>query len=113
MPHHGPFKQAQLERISICNLLAKRVEQTAVLKGNERFRDIGRRCKVVWGVWFHGMAHSDLDGISFPPETPRDRVLSMDDLNPSRVQKTVDRLFASEMSHGYRRGLMMRTTSGY
>ena len=100
MPHHGPFKQAQLERISICNLLAKRGEETAVLKGDKRFRDIGRRCKVVWGVWFHGMAQSDLDGISFPPETPRDRVLSMDDLDPSRVRMAVDRLFASEISHG-------------
>ena len=48
MPHHGPFKQAQLERITICNLLAKRGEETALLKGDERFRDLGRRCKVVW-----------------------------------------------------------------
>ena len=33
MPHHGPFKQAQLERISICNLLTKRGEETSVIKG--------------------------------------------------------------------------------
>ena len=100
MPHHGPFKQAQLERITICNLLAKRGEETALLKGDERFRDLGRRCKVVWGVWFHGMAREDLDRVSFPPETPRDRVLSMDDLDPSRVQMAIDRLFASELAHG-------------
>lgn len=101
MAHHGPFKQAQLERISICNLLARRGEETAVLKSDERFRDLGRRCKVVWGVWFHGMAQSDLDRINFPPEAPRERVLSMDDLDPSRVQIAVDRLFASETAHGF------------
>ena len=100
MPHHGPFKQAQLERISICNLLSKRGEETSVIKGDDRFRDIGRRCKVVWGVWFHGMAKCDLDGVDFPPETPRERILSMDDLAPERVQEAIDRLFAFETAHG-------------
>ena len=100
MPHHGPFKQAQLERISICNLLTKRGEETSVIKGDARFRDIGRRCKVVWGVWFHGMARGDVDNISFPPETPRERILSMDDLAPERVQEAIDRLFAFETAHG-------------
>lgn len=100
MPHHGPFKQAQLERISICNLLSKRGEETSVIKGDDRFRDIGRRCKVVWGVWFHGMAGGDVDHISFPPETPRERILSMDDLAPGRVQRAIDRLFTVETAHG-------------
>lgn len=100
MPHHGPFKQAQLERISICNLLSKRGEETAVIKGDGKFRDITRRCRVVWGVWFHDMAKSDLDAVSFPPEAPRDRVLSMDDLRPENVQVAIDRLFESAGSRG-------------
>ena len=100
MPHHGPFKQAQLERISICNLLSKRGEETSVIKGDDRFRDIGRRCKVVWGVWFHGMTGGDVDHISFPPEAPRERILSMDDLAPEHVQRAIDRLFALETAHG-------------
>ena len=100
MPHHGPFKQAQLERISICNLLSKRGEETAVIKGVGKFRDVTRRCRVAWGVWFHGMAKSDLDAVSFPPEAPRDRVLSVDDLSPENVQVAIDRLFASAGAHG-------------
>ena len=102
MPHRGPFKQAQLERISVCNLLARRGEETAIIKGDERFRDIGRRCKVVRGVWFHGMAKEDIDHIGFPPESPRDRILSMDDLDPARVRAAVVRLFESETAHGFR-----------
>lgn len=100
MPHHGPFKQAQLERISICNLLSKRGEETSVIKGVGKFRDITRRCRVVWGVWFHGTAKSDLNAVSFPPEAPRDRVLSMDDLRPENVQIAIDRLFESAGAHG-------------
>ena len=102
MPHGGPFKQAQLERITVCNLLATRGEEAAVLRGDERFRDIGRRCKVVWGVWFPGMARAALDRVASPPEAPRDRVLSIEDLEPSRVQAAVDALFSVDLPNGLR-----------
>ena len=99
MPHRGPFKQAQLERISICNLLSKRGEEAELLQGKAKFRDIGRRCKVAWGVWFHGMAKADLDAVNFPPETPRDRVLTLEDLDPAKVKDAIDRLFAVDAAH--------------
>lgn len=97
MPHRGPFKQVQLERVSVCNLLTRRGEETAVLDGNGAFRDIASRCKVVWGVWFHGMSKKDVDAIDLPPEAPRDRILTMDDLAEDCLQESIDRLFDTEV----------------
>lgn len=100
MPHRGPFKQVQLERVSVCNLLSRRGEETAVLEGDGRFRDIAGRCKVVWGVWFHGMSRTGVDALDLPPEAPRDRILTMDDLAPERIQTGIDRLFETEVPGG-------------
>ena len=70
MSHGGPFKQAQMERISLCHLLAKRGEEAFVLQNENRFTDIAARCKVVWGVWFHGMSRAEIDALCLPADAP-------------------------------------------
>lgn len=100
MSHGGPFKQAQMERISLCHLLAKRGEEAFVLQNENRFTDIAARCKVVWGVWFHGMSRAEIDALSLPSEAPRDRILTLDDLARPGVKDAIDRLFAVELPNG-------------
>lgn len=44
MSHRGPFKQVQLERVSVCNLLTRRGEETEVLQhfaGEKRYVSTG------------------------------------------------------------------------
>ncbi len=97
MKHGGPFKQAQLERIAICNLLQRRGEEYEVLNRDPRFREIASRCKVVWGVWFHGMGRSSVNALALPPEVPRERILTLEDLDAAQVQSAIDRLFDVEV----------------
>lgn len=97
MKHGGPFKQAQLERIAICNLLQQRGEEHEVLNKDARFREIASRCKVVWGVWFHGMGRSSVNALALPPEVPRERILTLEDLDAAQVQRAIDRLFDVEV----------------
>ena len=80
MSHNGPFKQAQLERITICHLLARRGDEAALLQGGARFHDVATRCKVTWAVWFHGMSRAEINALDLPSDAPRDRILAQDDL---------------------------------
>ena len=100
MPHNGPFKQAQLERITICHLLSRRGDEAALLQGGTRFRDIASRCKVVWGVWFHGMSRAEINALDLPADAPRDRILAQDDLSHPNLQPAIDRLFDVELPNG-------------
>ena len=100
MSHNGPFKQAQLERITICHLLARRGDEAALQQGGARFRDVAMRCKVTWAVWFHGMSRAEINALDLPADAPRDRILTQDDLARPGVKAAIDRLFEVELPNG-------------
>ena len=100
MSHNGPFKQAQLERITICHLLARRGDEAALLQDGARFHDVATRCKVTWAVWFHGMSRAEINALDLPADAPRDRILAQDDLVRPGVKEAIDRLFEVELPNG-------------
>ncbi|QVK20844.1 NERD domain-containing protein [Mycoplasmatota bacterium] len=100
MKHDGPFNQAQLNKYKLMELIANR--------GN-RF-DISRKCLFMHAVCFPSISNAAISSRVFPSESPKDLIISKDDLN--EIESAIVRIYNSS-SNRFEHNPLNKTETEY